>query len=60
LAICEKKCVKVTDEDRLSHYEKACLGKCFDKYYGIYEKNSNSITGALSKKQAVSEYDENF
>ena len=45
--ICENKCVKPSVDDRLSNYEKACLGKCFDRYYPIYEKNLNSLVGAL-------------
>lgn len=48
--VCENKCVKPSVDDRLSNYEKACLGKCFDRYYPIYEKNLNSLVGALKEK----------
>ena len=45
--ICEKKCVKPSDDDRLSNYEKACLGKCFDKYYSLYDHNLSSVMAAM-------------
>jgi len=35
-SICENKCVKPSNDDHLSVYEKACLGKCFDKYHTLY------------------------
>lgn len=58
--VCEYKCVKPSDDDRLSAYEKACLGKCFDKYYGIYDKNLSSIVNALKQKQSSNEYSDKF
>ena len=58
--VCEHKCVKPSDEDRLSSYEKACLGKCFDKYYGIDDKNLSGIVNALKQKQTANEYSDKF
>ena len=60
MSICERKCLKASDESSLSQYEKACLGKCFDKYYGVYEKNLSSIAGAMKQRQSASEYEENL
>ena len=58
--ICEEKCVRPSQEDRLTNYEKACLGKCFDKYYSVYERNLTSLGNALKSKEGDSIYDDKF
>jgi hypothetical protein len=58
--VCERKCVKPSNDDHLSVYEKACLGKCFDKYYLVYDHNLNSIVSSMKKKQVQSEYTDKF
>lgn len=60
VAICEKRCVPESKELDLTSYERACLGKCFDKFYAIYEKNSSAVIESLHHKKKHSEYDENF
>jgi hypothetical protein len=58
--ICEQKCVRPSNEDRLSNYEKACLGKCFDRFQALYDKNINSMAQALKSKESQSVYDDKF
>jgi len=57
---CEKKCVQPSENDNLTNFERACLGKCFDKYYATYEKNLQGITAALKSSHKESDYDQNF
>ena len=58
--ICEEKCVRPGGDERLSNYEKACLGKCFDKYHTIYERNMQNLVSALKSKESASIYDDKF
>jgi hypothetical protein len=60
VVVCEKKCVQPSENEALSKFEMACLGKCFDKYYAIYEKNVQGISGALKLSKKESDYDQNF
>lgn len=49
--ICEDRCIAVSNESDLSNYERSCLGKCFDKYLEMYEKNIEVIGHALADKK---------
>lgn len=57
--ICEERCIPVSSNADVNNYERACLGKCFDKFNMIYQRNLQSLMGALTEKKE-SEYDENF
>lgn len=58
--VCEPKCIRPSNEDHLTNYEKACLGKCFDRFQAIYEKNLGGLTNALKTKETQSTYDDKF
>jgi hypothetical protein len=60
VSVCERRCVPQSSESDLTNFERACLGKCFDKFYAVYEKNSSAVLEALHEKKKHSEYDENF
>lgn len=61
VGICYDKCIQPSNEPDLSTFEKSCLGKCFDKFHAISQKNLHGISDALTdKSKQKSEYDENF
>jgi hypothetical protein len=55
--VCEKRCVRSGEEEHVSNFELACLGKCFDKFFTMSEHNTQAVVHALQPKKKDSDYD---